>query len=574
MDRITKSLLDEFISENALEAMPDDKAFEYFCGSLITASHYDGESCRADDICVGDGGDCGIDCITVIVNGSLISDPEEIRDLAESSSYLDTTFIFVQAERSSSFETAKIGQFGFGVQDFFADHPTLVQNDQIRSAARIANEIFSRSGRFKKGNPQCFLYYATTGRWVNDLDLVARKDAVIKDIEGLNMFRKVAFECLGADKLHQLYQESKNAIRREITFPNRTVLPDLPGVQQAYLGLLPATEFLKLIENENAEMIGSIFYDNVRDWQEWTPVNTDMRNTIDSLSGKVYFPLLNNGVTIVAKQVIPTGNRFVIEDYQVVNGCQTSNVLHEARANLTPEVLVPIRLIATADAEIKNAIIKATNRQTEVTDDQLFSLSDFPKNLERYFPTFEGKKCLYYERRSRQYANSPGIEKVRIIDMRALVRAYASIFLEQPHRTTRNYKALVRSIGTEIFNKDHRLEPYYVAAYSHYRLEYLFRNQLLVPELKVARYHILLAFRLLAIVESPPRPNTHEMKRYCESLMEILWDDDKSKGLFNEAAVHVVQLANGGLVRDTIRTEPFTQSVMNLLRPGNTVGHH
>jgi hypothetical protein len=34
--------------------------------------------------------------------------------------------------------------------------------------------------------------------------------------------------------------------------------------------------------------------------------------------------LMNNGVTIIARHLQPTGNRFHIEDFQIVNGCQTS----------------------------------------------------------------------------------------------------------------------------------------------------------------------------------------------------------------------------------------------------------
>ena len=234
MDRITKSLLDEFVSDNNLESLPEDRAFEHFCGFLVTSSHHS-ESFSTDDICVGAGGDCGIDCITVIVNGCLVTEPEEIEDLAKTGSYLDATFLFVQAERSSSFEASKIGQFGFGVQDFFSDRPALPRNDQVKLAARITNEILKRSSRFKRGNPQCFLYYATTGRWTDDQNLVARRDAVARDLKDLNIFRRVQFECLGADRIQELYRLSKNAVRAEITFEDRTVLPDLAGVEQAYL---------------------------------------------------------------------------------------------------------------------------------------------------------------------------------------------------------------------------------------------------------------------------------------------------------------------------------------------------
>ncbi|MEK6640602.1 MAG: AIPR family protein [Nitrospirota bacterium] len=564
MDRITKALLSEFVEQNSLQLLAEDKAFEQFCGYLVTSAHYS-ESFSSDDIAVGAGGDCGIDCITVIVNGTLVTEPEEIADLATTNGYLDATFIFTQAERSAGFETGKIGQFVFGVCDFFSEAHQLPQNERVQLYSRVAKEIIDQSKLFKKGNPQCLLYYVTTGKWINDVNLVARRDAGIQDVQGLGLFRNVAVECLGADQVQRLFRESQTTVSTEIVFADRTVIPEIPGVEQAYMGLLPAGQFLKLIENNNAEVLTSIFYDNVRHWQEWNSVNTEMRETLSTHDRAVYFPLLNNGVTIVARRVHPTGNKLFLEDYQVVNGCQTSYVLHESRANLADDVMIPVRIIATQDDNIKNAIIKATNRQTQVTDDQLFALSEFPKKLEAYFPTFDGRRKLYYERRSRQYSGVAGVEKVRVANMTILVRAFASMFLQLPHRTTRNYGALLKSVGTEIFNRDHRLEPYYVSAYAHYRLDYLFRNQTIESELKPARYHMLLAYRILAHNEHTPRMNSHEMERYCNVLMESLWDDDASRVLFENAADRVRMVAAGNLHRDNIRTEPFTNSLLSLL---------
>ena len=431
--------------------------------------------------------------------------------------------------------------------------------------ARISKEIFDQSRLFKKGNPQCLLYYVTTGTWTNDPNLVARRDAGRQDVQSLGLFRKVALDCIDADQLQRLYRESQSTVSTEVVFANRTVIPEIPGVEQAYLGLLPADQFLKLIENDNTEVLTSIFYDNVRHWQEWNKVNTEMRDTLSTPENVVYFPLLNNGVTIVARRVHPTANKFLLEDYQVVNGCQTSYVLHECRAHLNEHVMIPVRIIATQDDNIKNAIIKATNRQTLVSEDQLFALSEFPKKLEAYFPTFDGRRKLYYERRSRQYSEIAGVEKVRVINMTVLVRAFASMFLRLPHRTTRNYRALLKSIGTDIFNKNHRLEPYYVSAYAHYKLEYLFRNQTLASELKPARFHMLLAYRVLAHNEPTPNMNSHEMDRYCNVLTESLWDDDRSRALFESAENHVRRVAAGNLHRDNIRTEPFTDSLSRTL---------
>ncbi len=228
--------------------------------------------------------------------------------------------------------------------------------------------------------------------------------------------------------------------------------------------------------------------------------------------------------------------------------------------------MIPVRLIATQDDNIKNAIIKATNRQTQVTEDQLFALSDFPKKLEAYFPTFDGKKKLHYERRSRQYSGVVGIEKVRVVSMTHLVRAFVAVFRTLPHRTTRDYKALLRGVGTEIFNKEHRLEPYYTAAFAHYRLEFLFRSQVFQAELKPARYHLLLVYKILVCGEALPPLNSHEMARMCNGLMESLWDDDISRTIFETAAEHVRAVAAGNLHRDNIRTEPFTESLLKRLK--------
>lgn len=225
-------------------------------------------------------------------------------------------------------------------------------------------------------------------------------------------------------------------------------------------------------------------------------------------------------------------------------------------------MMIPIRLIATKDEAVRNSIIRATNRQTEVTDDQFFAISEFPKKLEAFFATFDGRKRLYYERRARQYAQDGTIERVRIINMTLLVRAFAALFREAPHRTTRNYKALLKEIGDEIFGPTHRLEPYYVAALAHYRLDFMFRNGHLDSKLKPARYHILLAARYLTNLEKLPRMNSHEMERFCDIFQKLLWSDDESKELFTKAGALVEELAAGDFSRDSIRTETFTRKVL------------
>src|SRR5262249_11325761 len=149
------------------------------------------------------------------------------------------------------------------------------------------------------------------------------------------------------------------------------------------------------------------------------------------------FVLMNNGVTIIARTLRPTGNRFFIEDFQVVNGCQTSHVLADAREKADESVMIPLRLIGTQDEDVIRSIIHATNRQTEVKREQFLAITDFAKKLELFFQSFPNGHKLFYERRSHQY-DSLAIEKTRIITSSNLIRAFAAMFLAEPHATTRS----------------------------------------------------------------------------------------------------------------------------------------
>jgi AIPR protein len=334
----------------------------------------------------------------------------------------------------------------------------------------------------------------------------------------------------------------------------------VPGVTEAYLGHIPASQFLSVIRDDDGEIIPSIFYDNVRDWQDYNPVNTEMRSTLET-DKRARFVLMNNGITIIARTLQHTASRFQIEDFQIVNGCQTSHVIFDNRDLVNDAVSIPLRLIATQDESVIEDIIRATNRQTEVKSEQFFAVTEFAKSLEIFFQSFPNPRKLFYERRSRQYDRLP-VEKTRIITPTNLIRAFAAMFLGEPHQTTRSYRLLARRVGTDIFAEGHRLEPYYVSAFALYRLEYLFRNYRLTTVFKLARFQLLLAARLLADSSPLPRMNAREMERYCQRLAELLADPDEAEKLFERAATVVTSCIDGAYDRDTIHTPPFTEKVI------------
>ncbi len=305
----------------------------------------------------------------------------------------------------------------------------------------------------------------------------------------------------------------------------------------------------------------------MRDWQDYNAVNNEIRQTLQS-EHRSRFVLMNNGITIIAKAFRSLRRDHVaIEDYQIVNGCQTSHVLFGERHNVDSSVMIPIRLIATQDEAVINSVIRATNRQTKVGEEQFFALTEFAEQLEAFFQTFPESKRLYYERRSRQYARLR-IQNTRIVTHSNLVRAVSSMFLEVPHQTTRSYKAIKDSVGRDIFAKGHKLEPYYTAAFTLYRLEVNFNALRIDPKLKPARFHILLALRLLANPDPLPRLNANHMAAYCDVINSVLWDTAKADDLIARAAWIVEEVAENNFDRDNIRTLPFTEKVVARCRSG------
>lgn len=309
-------------------------------------------------------------------------------------------------------------------------------------------------------------------------------------------------------------------------------------------------------------MAFSLIFDNVRDWQGYNDVNSDIKATLAS-PAKARFVLMNNGVTIFARSLQATGDKFTIEDYQIVNGCQTAHVLFDSHAGLDDTVSIPVRLIGTKNEEVTNTIIKATNWQTAIKEEQLFALQQFPKNLEAYFGSFPLPQRLYFERRSRQY-DGLSIEKTRVVSFDAMIRAFASMFLNEPHRTSRNYKSIRNKIGKDIFSKDQRMEPYYAAALALYLLEFAFRNKRLETKYKAARFHILLAIRILIAGYDMPAFTANKMEAYSTKIISILQDSTQAELLIFKAAKIVDQAAVGNYDRDNIRTEKFTETIVAL----------
>lgn len=566
MDRITKQLLSDFLKDQEIESVSEADDFEKFCNYSIVSNEYS-KTFDVGMITVGAGNDTGIDGIAILVNGHLIEDCEEVDDLLENNGFLDVTYIFIQSKTSSKFDTKEIHSFYFGVSDFFNEQPKLPRNYDITRFNEISEHILNNAPEFKN-NPLCKTFFVSTGVYDSENEhMLAAVKSAEESLRSYNLFDNVECNILGASELGKLYRKTKNPIASTFIFSNKVTLPEIEGVDQAYYGVLPFSEFSKILIDENGH-IQSIFDDNVRDFQGVSnPVNKSISETLLSENNSL-FSVLNNGVAIVASSIKTSGNTFTISDYQIVNGCQTSNVLYESREiDRIEDIVVPLRLIVTKDEDVKSKITVSTNNQTAIKKEQLAAMSDFQKNLEHYYSAIEGDGRLYYERRAKQYNSDRNVVKRRIITVPNQIKSYSAMFNKNPHLVTSYFGNLVNSIGekgSKIFEEDHQFAPYYLAGLAFYRLESLFNNGDLDKRYRKIKFFIIMLVPMISSAEElPPINSQNKSERFCSAIIEKLNNEKLCKKIF-ATAVKIIE--NSGVQIDdkiSLKSKAMTDKILS-----------
>jgi len=223
MDKITKSILETFSAEHEIDVVDESIQFEHFANYSII-SKLNRSSFELEDIHTGSGGDCAIDGLCLVVNGKIVTDLDELREVVESPNCLDADLIFIQSKTTSSFSGSDIGSFIHGVKDFLADAPRLVQNDRIKQMKSLWDGVIAKSSYMINRRPHCRLFYVCTGTWLKDQNLQAIIDSGKSEIETIGIFDDVSITPYGATGIQRLYHETKNKLSTTITFQNRITL--------------------------------------------------------------------------------------------------------------------------------------------------------------------------------------------------------------------------------------------------------------------------------------------------------------------------------------------------------------
>jgi len=540
MDSIVRSYLNSFCSKfNIDENLSESKKFEYFSIFSILSDEINSNLDKNDleSIILPDG-TRGIDGISVTINNALIFNADEIDNFKDQR--FSVSFHFFQVKISESFSDSEVGSFLDTIIDFFSEKPIYnTQIDEYYSYLEIYNRLLQIISSLKEVN--LFCYYISLGQKQESNTTI---DCTIKDkrsyLVEYNFFTNIHIQLIDKATLISKHKKAISPLKTEFKFENRISLSGIPNIEEAYIGYVSFSEFKKLIIDNENNKIKSLFNDNLRDFLGFdNPINQNIKQTLENRKFSE-FSLLNNGITVIAESNSGRGNTLVLENYQIVNGCQTSNVLYECR-NIEgiDNVLIPLKVIITKDENLRDEIIITTNSQSSFTEGQLFAITQFQKELEDYYISQKDIDGIYYERRTNQYQN---INKSKIVDIKEQLKSFMAMFFDVPHLVSGNIGKVIKQYKDKFFQKDHSPIPYYISGLLSKKWDELIQSESNYKEFNKFRYHIFMGFRYL--VEDLPFDQRYlsksNIKQYAiksenqrinsyEKLLQVLRDRQELK---------------------------------------------
>lgn len=170
------------------------------------------------------------------------------------------------------------------------------------------------------------------------------------------------------------------------------IYQDIPHDTQVLVFPAKATDIVKLEGIQD----GSLFDKNVRYGLGKTRINREIAKTLQASSEHDRFFLYNNGITIICENVKLNDKELQIENYAVVNGCQTVLTLYENKDNFDDHVKVLVRIIRTgADEALSERITYYNNNQNAISTRDLKSRDKVQQDIQKQFFDYFDNKMLY-----------------------------------------------------------------------------------------------------------------------------------------------------------------------------------
>ena len=220
-----------------------------------------------------------------MVNNKLVLNEEDINELVRQKQVLSVEFIFVQSKTSEKFNDANITYFLRHVKSFICNETCTIP--EIEKFWELRNIIYENTHLFRKENPKCTMYYATTSPTTLISEDIHQtiEDGKTTLLESGYLSDEVRFIPLGVKEIQKLYSKIDSDLEATFKFPkNVTFLMKERKLNLPYFGLVDIQEYMNLLIDSETKGVKNVFDDNIRDYLgiENNEVNKNMHNCLKS----------------------------------------------------------------------------------------------------------------------------------------------------------------------------------------------------------------------------------------------------------------------------------------------------
>lgn len=438
MARNDKILLDGIIDDRISRLIPSsrrDEVFEYLAFEQILKD-YD-LSHEEIEICTVDGrNDGGIDGFFILVNGILLIDPESFV-WPRTGSELEVWII--TCKHHDTFLQAPLDKLVASLSELFdlrlrSEELKGVYSEQVikcRDNLRYAyRKLSPRMSKFS-----IHLAYASRGDTSSLGESVVSRSEQLKSIVEESFGQcESTFGFFGCSEFVELHRKVPNY---SLELPFLEIL----SKGERYVLLANLQDYHRFV-TDNGRLRRYLFDSNVRDFMGLNRVNEDIRATLEHNDSPDFW-WLNNGVTILATKASVIGKLIKLQDIQIVNGLQTTETIFryfEAGGNDPNERAILVKVVVSNEDAVRDAIIRATNNQTDVELASLHATDKIQRDIEAILE----RHGLHYERRKNYYANL-GHSPSEIVTPLYLAAGYVNLILKSPHRALQLRSRFMRS---------------------------------------------------------------------------------------------------------------------------------
>jgi hypothetical protein len=482
------------------------------------------DSVEPDDL-VFPGDDPGIDGFFIVVGEALISTREELEEAFKNRHRdVEVEVIMSQAKTGESWNKHEINTFSVAIGDILSENPKFPLSEKLRERRDLFFGLFDYVGLISGGRPKISASFVTTARKAAERELTAAVENIKSMLEQYGYFSAVSAELVDRDQLNTLWLSASGSTEARIRTIGIAPFPEAPGISASYVVTVSARDFIdNILTSDDGKLRQRIFDENVRDYiGDDNEVNNEIAATISDPEKQRRFGVMNNGVTIVSPDVRVQGVDIFLKDFQIVNGCQTSNVLFFNRAHIGPEANLVVKIVHARETTFVEDIVRSTNRQSKVQDEQFLATIETIKNIERYFDARDDgeDQKLYFERRKNQYAGR-GIPAIRIFDVKQLARCVGAMFIERPDLATRYPNKLTGELKGSVFEPKYQEEIYYTSALAYYRIFLHFSNQRIDQKFSNLKWHLLMALKVYLDDGEGAHLSSQKVKKLCGKINYI-----------------------------------------------------